>query len=383
MAGFFSIFLLAGLGFSLFFALPAWRVLQALRWEPVACEILSSSVASHAGDDSTTYSVEVSYRYEVDGLELRGDRYEFLGGSSSGYDSKRRIVDGLAAGSVTTCYYDPDDPYESVLHRGFTWAYLFSLLPLVFVAVGGGGVYWALTRGRASRSRRGPISPDPAAGFREVDESSIPVTTQGPVELEEKTSPIGKLVGITAIAVFWNGIVSVFVWQLVKGWRSGGGVDGCLAAFLVPFVLIGLLLLISIPYQFLALFNPRPRLRLSRAAVPLGGSVQLDWSFRGSAGRLESLRIYVEGKETVTYRQGTSTRSDSEVFARIDAVDLRSGMPMGAGSATLEIPEDTMHSFDAPHNKIVWTVKLHGSIARWPDVTTEFDFVVAPRGGGA
>ena len=29
-------------------------------------------------------------------------------------------------------------------------------------------------------------------------------------------------------------------------------------------------------------------------------------------------------------------------------------------------------------NKILWKLKLHGSIARWPDVLTEFPLVVAP-----
>jgi hypothetical protein len=384
MAGFFAVFLLAGLGFLAFFAIPAWRAVVALGWQAVPCEILSSAVASHSGDDSTTYSVEVSYLYEVDELELRGDRYEFLGGSSSGYAGKQAIVDALPPGSTTTCYYDPADPYQSVLHRGLSAGYLFALIPALFVAVGGGGMLWALTRGKVGR-RRAPGSRGSAAAgtLREIEEWATPPAAAGPVELEEKMSPLGKLAILTGATLFWNGIVSVFVWQLVKEWRSGGGLDGCLTAFLVPFVLVGLLLLAGVPYQILALFNPRPRLRLDRAVIPLGSQAQLDWSFRGATGRLDSLRIVLEGAESVTYRQGTSTRTDTKVFARFDLADLRSGMPLGSGSATIEIPEDTMHSFEAPHNRIVWTVKLHGAIARWPDVATEFPIVVAPRGGGS
>jgi Protein of unknown function (DUF3592) len=389
-AGFFSLFLLAGLGFFSFFAIPAFRVLRAMTWDAVPCEILSSGVESHSGDDGSTYSVEVAYRYDVDGVEHHGDRYEFLGGSSSGYEGKQKIVDALPEGAITTCYVDPDDPYDSVLHRGFAWPYLFGLLPLIFVAVGGGGMYWALTgsrrgakkaKGRARRAGGSPSDGD-GGGFREIESWETP-TPAGPIELDEKMSPFGKLAVIIGLALFWNGIVSVFVWQVVASWRSGGGVDGCLTLFLVPFVLVGLLLIVGIPYQILALFNPRPRLRISRGAIPLGGSAQVDWSFKGASGRLSDLRIWVEGAESATYRQGTSTRTDTEVFARIPIVDRQSGMPMDSGSATLEIPEDTMHTFEARHNRILWVLKLHGSIARWPDVDTEFPIKVVPRGGGS
>ena len=56
-------------------------------------------------------------------------------------------------------------------------------------------------------------------------------------------------------------------------------------------------------------------------------------------------------------------------------------MPLAQGSARIRIPADTMHSFEASHNKILWTLKLTGSIARWPDVIIEFPFVVQPGEG--
>ena len=56
-------------------------------------------------------------------------------------------IDNLPPGTITTCYVDPDDPGEAVIYRGFSWVYLFALLPLVFIAIGGGGMLFALTRG--------------------------------------------------------------------------------------------------------------------------------------------------------------------------------------------------------------------------------------------
>ncbi len=142
------------------------------------------------------------------------------------------------------------------------------------------------------------------------------------------------------------------------------------------------MLLVGIPYQLLATANPRPRLTLSRAGVPLGGSAQLDWRFRGSTRRLRELRIRIVGSEKASYRRGTTTHTDTSVFAELDLVEIGGGMPLASGSVTFEIPADTMHSFEAPHNKIVWTIQLSGSIARWPDVRAEFPLVVEPGPGG-
>jgi len=399
-AGFFSVFLLAGLGFMMIFAIPAWRSVAALSWTEHDCEVLSSYVRSHSGD-STTYSIEVSYQYEVGGIKYVSDRYGFVGGSSSGQSSKQKVVDRMPDGAIISCYVDPEDPEEAVIHRGWSWVYLFSLLPLVFIAIGGAGVLWSLTSLRRKANQGSDASalgsgefrneedwqPDPAGepseafGTPGLGTSILAARAGGPVELEEKMSPLGKLVLLIFIAAFWNGIVSVFVWQLWDGWRSGGGVDGCLAVFLIPFVLVGLGLIVGVPYQLLALANPRPILRVSRGAVPLGGSEQLEWWFKGSAGRLRDLRIWLEGVEHATYRRGTDTHTDTEIFEVVEIIRVQEGMPLDNGSSTIRVPLDTMHSFEASRNKIVWTLKLHASIARWPDVMTEFPFVVEPGDG--
>jgi hypothetical protein len=56
-----------------------------------------------------------------------------------------------------------------------------------------------------------------------------------------------------------------------------------------------------------------------------------------------------------------------------------------SGTARLAVPADTMHSFEAPHNKVIWKLTLRGAIAKWPDVSEEFPIVVTPvrEGGGS
>ena len=88
----------------------------------------------------------------------------------------------------------------------------------------------------------------------------------GPMVLEPIRGPFGKLGCAIVAALFWNGFISLFVWHVVQEWQVGNPQWGP-ALILTPFVLIGLLLLSSIPYSVLALVNPRPRLHLSPGSL--------------------------------------------------------------------------------------------------------------------
>ena len=150
MVAFFAVFLLAGAGTSLFFVRPALKVLAAKSWEPTPCTIGSSQVRSHSGEDSTTYSVDVLYTYTYRGWEYKSNRYQFLGGSTGGYAEKERIVRRLPPLTRTVCYVNPKDPAEAVLNRDFNHEYAFGFVPLLFVAVGLGGIIFTL---RAAQSK--------------------------------------------------------------------------------------------------------------------------------------------------------------------------------------------------------------------------------------
>jgi hypothetical protein len=250
-----------------------------------------------------------------------------------------------------------------------TWA---GLIPLAFVLVGVVGVFFTVRsilrktdEEKLEVSRRERAAPSPS----------------GRVTLEPTSSPVGKLVVIILVAGFWNGIVSVFVWQAVQGWMKGQG-EWFLTIFMIPFVLVGLVLIGGIVYQFLALFNPRPKLIVSSNAVPLGGAVELDWELSGRTDRIAALTIKLEGREEATYRRGTDTHTDTEVFREVVIAEERDPFNMAGGRAEFTVPADTMHSFEADNNKVVWALKVQGEIASWPDVDDEFEFRVLPAGEG-
>jgi hypothetical protein len=104
----------------------------------------------------------------------------------------------------------------------------------------------------------------------------------------------------------------------------------------------------------------------------------VQWETSGRVDAIDRLHIYLEGREEATYTRGTTTYTDKETFATIDAADTTDRRDILAGRARLAVPGDTMHSFEAQHNKIVWSLQVYGDIRRWPDVKDEFPIVILP-----
>lgn len=386
--------LVGGILFVTLGVMPWTRTLRAASWEPTPCTVVASRVRSHDSDDGTTYSVDILYEFRVDGRPWRSNRFDFVPGSSSGYDGKRAIVDRYPEGSAATCYVDPDDPRRSVLERGFSLRHLLGLVPLAFFVPGLGILAWGLGR----RRNRAPMRPATArtptrmpadARYRAAvpsisdgPQAAAEAPPVGPAELHPRYSPLTKIGCATGLALFWNGIVSVFAYQAVSGWIEGDP-DWFLTLFLIPFVLIGLALIGSIVYFLLAAFNPRPVLTVSEGAPRLGERLEVGWRLEGAVRRLRRLEITLEAREEATYRRGTDTHTDRRVFARGRIASTEHSVEMRQGSGSIELPADLVASFDGGSNKVVWCLRVAGDVPRWPDVADEFPLVVRParRGG--
>jgi len=375
MAVFFTVFLLVGLGAGYaFFARPLLRIAAAHAWVQADCEIVSSRVRTHPDSDGDTYSVDVVYRYTYQGRTYTANRHHFMTGSSSGRGAKEKIVAALPPGRRTVCFVDPDDPAGAVLERQVTGDLWFGLIPLVFAIVGAGGLIFVFRSKPETSGAKGTppaysgTAPPPFTGRG----------SNGPQLLKPAASRKGKLVVLILAALFWNGIVSVFLFNLFSEWRHGV-FSWFLALFLTPFVLVGLGLFGGVFYQFMALLNPRTRLTVSERVLLPGGQVDIRWELEGRSDRLQRLQITLEGREEATYRRGTDTSTDREVFARIQITDTTDPVAMHSGAAKLQVPAGTMHSFESSNNKIVWALKVHGDIPRWPDVNDEYPVTVAAQ----
>jgi hypothetical protein len=260
---------------------------------------------------------------------------------------------------------------------GFSPDLFAGLVPLVFVAVGVGGAVWTLRAARAKSSP--PVVPeDPSAAFGVAAPAG---DGSAPVELRPTMTPLGKLAALTFFSLFWNGIVSVFLVQTYKE-RGYGAPDGCTALFLVPFVLVGLFLIFFMLRQALVLFNPRVHLTLNPGTLAVGGLSYLQWHLGGRGGGVRRLRILLEGREEAWYQSGKSTHTERNTFASVVVADTTQPFEIPEGNARVDVPEDTMPSFKAVHNKIVWSLKVTCEIAGWPDSEDEYEVLVRPAFGG-
>lgn len=372
------IFFLFGAAFLVpFFLRPALEVVSARFWDEVPCEIESSGVQSHSGEDGATYSVDVLFRYQVDGREYRSNRYQFMGGSSSGYEGKARTVASLQPGTSTTCYVNPDDPFDAVIERGFTSEYLFGLIPLIFVLVGAGGLVFAFKAMQIGRQEAAAPSWSAPSWTGAASSSTpstrtararTPVSSSGGLILEPAMGRLSKLGCAASIALFWNGFLSIFVWQVIESWKAGRQ-EWFVIVILTPFVLIGLLLLLSIPHSILGLLNPKPRLELAPGVLTVGRTAHLRWTFTGFARRLRRLQIWLTATEVTTERSESGLRMKTRAMdtPAIPVVDLGPESILDRGSADFEIPDGTPPSSDGEHS-VRWKLELHGDIGYWPDV---------------
>lgn len=385
-----------GIGFTwMSFVLPLLNSRAAASWPETKCKIVSSKIESHRDSEGdTSYSPSIKYEFEVNGATFTGERYSFSR-TNGPRSAAKAVVDKYPVGSQPNCLYDPLDPGQSVLTRNFEARFYWTVLfPLVFLAIGIGLLFATITGWGFGKKQSTSISgstdvsmlkqpitglssgaSQDLSGFHHAD--SEDERWSAPQKLKTESSRLVMFFVTLGFAAFWNGILSVFIVGFIN---EGGGVWGRLfmGLFLTPFVLVGLALLAGVVYMFLTLFNPRFEVAMSSGAVPLGGDVDIAWELAGSSRRLRSLKLEIQGEQSATYRQGTDTRTDTEVFEVIPICEATKRTDIEFGSATVRIPESTMHTFEADRNKITWSVVLKGEIPWWPDVSEKFPFRVKP-----
>ncbi|MDJ0852593.1 MAG: DUF3592 domain-containing protein, partial [Myxococcota bacterium] len=335
-------------------------------------------------DDGTTYSVDILYSWNRGRGEERSSRHSFWGGSSSGYQGKAEIVRRYPEGEEVDCWVHPERRDEAVLEPGFTTHALVGLVPLA-VLLGGIALVAGGRRKLAGRDRmrsRARLGQAPFPADDPVYET-LPTFERGagPVTLRTQSSRWGRVVGITCMALFWNGIVGVFVHHAHESFERGRP-EWFLVLFLVPFVLIGIGFLFGIFHALLGLRNARPTLTASTCAPQLGERIDLHWRFEGRTDAISSVRLTLVGREEATYRVGTRTRTAREDFFEQVVFDVHGAACGAGGHASVTIPDAAMHSFTSRRNKVVWELALVGEIARWPDVKETYPLVVLPHATG-
>ncbi len=354
---------------------PFIKVVGSFGWDEAECRIISSRVTG----DGETYQISITYQYRYAEGIYTEDRYNFIGMSSSGRKGKQKVVDRYPPGSTAICYVNPKNPEEAILSRSLGWLPVFiTLFSLIFIAVGAALMFGVFSKTSSGKQNR--------AGFRGKRrrkkvaygvKNGMPDANPDPLDLSPEVGRVTQLVGSLFFAAFWNGIVSVFLFQVIKGFARGHP-EWFLTLFLIPFVLVGIGLVFLVLYSFLALFNPKVRLTLTPGTPRLGEPCEVTWFMEGNTGRLDSLKIVLEAEEIATYRRGTDTTTDRNIFEQVILVDQDKTSLRTTGQQTFSLPVDTMHSYKASNNEIQWTFKIHSNIHRWPDISGVFPISVLP-----
>jgi hypothetical protein len=363
-----------------FFLEPFKLAFESMKWEKTPCTIIKSQVVQVTAKDkgnpvlpektkpepppppnADVFKADIVYRYTYNGVVHRPSQIWFLKHSPDTRANAQEIVNRYPEGLETHCYVDPNDPKFAVLERGLKPQLLIALVPLLMVLIGAAGL---LSR---------------AASFLPHRHSS---TASSSPRQRRGRSGLFPLIFILLFAAVWNFAVYFLVKEVLSTWKHG--VPGChglfLTLFSIPFVIVGMVALILPFYFFLKLFNPRPTVTFSAEGLPLGGQLDIAWDFDGNPNRIFRLRIRLEGREEATYRKQDSTYTDREVFRAVTLIDTDNPAQIASGKVRLAMPPDTVPTFSAPHNRIVWAIKLLGEIHRWPDVEEEFDLNVLPAG---
>jgi hypothetical protein len=332
---------------------PLQKSRGARTWDSVPATVVSSKVKSHKGDDSTTYSVYIAYRYEAGSEEYLGDRYHFMGGSSSGYEGKAEVVRQYPKGRTFNIYVNPADPSESVINRDASKSLLPGLIPLLFFVV---GVIIMIAGLRAKKATL-----DPAQSREHV------VALKG-------ASSVGKAAGITLFAAAWSGIVFII-------FKSDAPI-----LFHIVFGAAGIFVIGAAIHAVLAIFNPRPEVEITPGSIRPGTSVAMRWRTTGRADRIGNLVITLQCLRitTETRRSGGKTRTTTVKKPILTQELLQTGSPNEIVQGTLQfrIPEEQPASRPGNHDGIRWQLLFHGEIPQWPDMKEELGFTVYPAETG-
>jgi hypothetical protein len=129
----------AVLGYFLIFPQVA-GIIRARNWVETSCTIKTSKAERVDKNKYATsvryFDYALAYEFKANGRTVVGDRRSFAEeqvGPSSRFEE---IAGRYPAGSTQTCYYDPSNPRDAVLDRGFNSTMWIGAIPGTFLVLG-------------------------------------------------------------------------------------------------------------------------------------------------------------------------------------------------------------------------------------------------------
>lgn len=334
-------------------------------WVEATCEIVDARVVEHRGEDGATWAAHVTYRYHQGGRTYTSDRVRVEAPvPTPDRASVARRVEDHPPGTRLPCWVDPASPSTAVLERGPGSGFArIAWFPASFLAVGLVGLVWVFApTQRGASARMAPV-------WGRATSPSDPVSsmTGGVTPLRPRGNRWGPPVGI-GVSILLGGPVALAMARAAED-RVGQVVAGL-------FVAIGVALAFGLlPYHIGKALNPRAEIVVSSGDLVPGGSFDLLWRLAGRSDRVQRLVVKLVGVEVATARRGRRAKTEVRVFASHVLADV-TGAEVASGMVRGRVPEGTMHTFMGRNNRVLWSIEVEGTIARWPDIADSYEIVV-------
>jgi hypothetical protein len=185
--------------------------------------------------------------------------------------------------------------------------------------------------------------------------------------------------GLLAVTLLWNGFVSLVVWEAVRSVMNGKP-EWFLIVFLIPFALVGLVLLAALAVTavvwLVSVLVGTVAVEVDDHPFVPGGRYQ-GFVLQAGLYRLTKVGVELTCEEAATYQAGSSESTDKKVVSRQPA-ELPEPLPAAPVEFVVTVPADAMHSFAAAKNRITWTVTVSGRVLGRLPYQRSFQAVVRP-----
>lgn len=200
--------------------------------------------------------------------------------------------------------------------------------------------------------------------------------------LAAQRSDVAPMILSTVFAIGWNSMLAILCVIAVQNHLSGRPV-WFLTVLLIPFGLVSFLA----TRWFFRLFRRHTgvgptTLEISDLPLLPGQHYAL---YLCQYGRVtfRKLQVSLACFEETTYQLGTDIRTEQcevsrQVILPPAEFVIEPEKPLEV-DCQFHLPLDTMHSFQSPHNAIVWKVVVEGDAPRWRSFCRSFPIVVHPR----
>ena len=264
-------------------------------WQPVEAVVVKSDIRtgttrSSRGRRTTTYHPYIAYTYTVGDQTYDNDRINRYG-TPQGRNESERLTQDYSVGKKITVYVNPEAPQESVIDREGGRSVMQIVMGGIAFLVGSvaflGTLIVLLKRITGDRVEADFSTPETLL----TDASSYDLGRSLPRPAQELGRPLRQVTRqrlglLTVFAIFWNGMIIAILVNSGVGRRPFTWDQ----LFLVPFVVVGLVLIVqAVRAALQQLFAPKLEVLLMEGRLEAGQTVQFAYRVIGDAQKLRNL----------------------------------------------------------------------------------------------